>query len=120
MKNYIYKTIFVLCFIFLNISGAMSQSTDLAFSIQLQNSNIHQAVIYPNPVLDYKFKVKSEQIIFKIEVINVIGKTIEKYVNTSYSSDDIFVDLQNCEKGMYLIKITFDDDEYIIKKLLIK
>jgi len=120
MKKYIYTSIVVFILVVFGTSKSFAQNTDLAFTMQFQNSNIHQAVIYPNPVLDFKFKVKSEQIVYKVEVISVIGKTINQYVNKTYSSDDIFVDLEECEKGMYLIKITFEDDEYIIKKLLIK
>jgi hypothetical protein len=120
MKNIINKVIMVLLFVSANFSFANAQSMDLAFSMQMQNTNIQDAVIYPNPVTDFKFKVKSEQIIFSVEVINVIGKSILKQTNESFSTDDVLINLGSCEKGMYLVKITFDDDEYIIKKLLVK
>ncbi len=120
MKKYIYKLIFIIVFGIVSQVNVFSQSTDLLFTMQFQNASVHQAVIYPNPVLDNKFKVKSEQIISSVEVINVIGKTVYQYVNKTYSTGDVFINTEDCEKGMYLIKITFDDDEYIIKKMLIK
>lgn len=97
-----------------------AQSGDLAFSMQMQNSDIHEAVIYPNPVTDAKFKVKSEQIVYSVEVVNVIGKSIQKQYNESFSTEDILINIGECEKGMYLVKITFDDESYVIKKLLVK
>ncbi len=90
------------------------------FSMELQNSTVHNAVLFPNPVADYRFNIQSNQVISKIEVLNVIGKTIHKQANDSYSTDDMIVFLPECEKGMYLVKIVFNDDKHIIKKLLIK
>ena len=34
--------------------------------------------------------------------------------------DDISVMLENCESGIYLAKITFEDEKVLIKKLIIK
>lgn len=121
MKKFVLHIIVIfLISIFGSINISKAQNIDLAFSMQMQNPDIHSAVIYPNPITDFKFSVKSEQVISKIEVINLIGKCIENYYNENYSSEDIFINLNTCDKGMYLVKITFDDDEYIIKKLLVK
>jgi len=120
MEKYITKLIVSFLFVIASFSFAKSQNVDLDFSMQLQNSKVHDALIYPNPVIDYKFKVKSEQIVSSVEVINVIGKHIFKQTNELFSTNDVFINLDFCEKGMYLVKITFDDEEYIIKKLLVK
>ena len=93
---------------------------NMDFSMELQNSNVHSAVIYPNPITDFKFYVKSNQLISSIEVLNAIGNSIYSEKRTNYSTEPILVQLPNCNNGMYLVKITFDDNEYIIKKLLIK
>ncbi len=97
---------------------AFSQSTQLDFSMQLQNTNNHQALIYPNPITDLNFKVKSSSVIIDIEVMNMLGKSVYHDKINNYTFDEISVRLPECDKGVYLVKITFDDNEYIIKKLL--
>jgi len=90
------------------------------YSMSLNNVTSHDAVLFPNPVTDNKFKVKSDDLILSIDVINVIGQSIKKLDNNSQTKEDIEILLNNCEKGMYLVKITFQDDKSIIKKLLVK
>ncbi len=107
-------TIFILSIISFN-----AQAQNSNFSMELQNSSVHNAVIYPNPVIDYKFNIQSNQIISEIEVLNVIGKTIVTQVNENFSTDDLTVNLPQCEKGMYIVKIIFNDETHIIKKLLV-
>jgi len=120
MKKSKYKLVSLLFLLIVTITTGFSQSQDIAFTMQMQNADIHEAVIYPNPVTDFRFKIKSEQIIYSVEVINVIGKCVNKQINSNNSIEDILITLGGCDKGMYLVKITFDDDAYIIKKLLVK
>ncbi len=92
-------------------------------NIALRNFNSMKSYdvnLYPNPVTEDKFKVESEDLIKVVEVINVIGQIIHKQENEISSTDAIVVRLSNCEKGMYLVKVTFDDEKSIIKKLLVK
>ena len=107
----------ILFFLLITIS---LNAQDTNFSVELQNSNVHNAIIYPNPITDFKFNVKSEQIISSIEVLNAIGNSIYFEERSNYTTESILINIPRCDKGMYLCKITFDDNEYIIKKLLIK
>lgn len=111
------KIILTLIITFISIS-LFSQSTQLDFTMQLQNTNNNQALIYPNPTYNNMFKVKSNSVITNIEVMNLLGKSIYSEHYESYSFDEIVVQLPQCEKGIYMIKITFDDGETLIKKLL--
>ncbi len=112
-------TTLTILILFLSVSFTVNAQNE-GFSMELQNSNVHNAVLYPNPVVNYKFNIQSNQVISEIEVLNVIGKTIHQQINDNYSTDDMLVNLPECEKGMYLVKIVFNDDKHIIKKLLIK
>ena len=98
--------------------GAFSQSTQLDFTMQYQNSNIHDALIYPNPIQNLNFKVRSYSVISDIIVVDMLGKVIVTKNLESYASEEIFISLPRCDKGVYLVKIIFDDGEMIIKKLL--
>ncbi|MFN8256999.1 MAG: T9SS type A sorting domain-containing protein [Bacteroidales bacterium] len=85
-----------------------------------EDKEAKDAVIYPNPIIGEKFLVKSETAISKIEVVNVIGKVINRTENKNFELKEIQVVIGKCEKGMYFVKITFQDKESIVKKLLVK
>ncbi len=94
-----------------------AQSTQLDFSVQYKNTNQHSIIIYPNPINQPIFNVKSNSLITKISIINMVGKIIFFKQYSSYAYNDITVRFPQCNRGVYLIKITFDDNETIIKKL---
>jgi hypothetical protein len=79
-----------------------------------------EAVIYPNPLIGDKFIVKSGSGIKKVEIVNVIGKVINRTENEDFELHELQIYIGKCEKGMYLVKITFDDNKSMIKKLLVK
>ena len=111
------KFIVIISFFFISCN-VFSQSTQLDFSMQFQNSNNHDAMIYPNPIHNMNFSVKSYSIITDVVVTDMLGKNVvAKHLN-SYANEEIIMNLPRCEKGVYLVKITFDDGETIIKKLL--
>ena len=111
------KTIIIISLIFIALS-AFSQSTQLDFTMQFQNSNSHEAMIYPNPIQKLDFKVKSYSIMTDIIVMDMLGKSIADVHLDSYANEEVIINLPHCDKGVYLVKITFDDGETIIKKLL--
>jgi len=80
----------------------------------------YDVIIYPNPVTDNKFYVKSEKVIKSVEVINVLGQNIKTVNNETDLAYNIHIDIGNVEKGMYMVKITFDDKKTIIRKLIVK
>jgi len=88
--------------------------------ISLLDKKDKEALVYPNPLIGTKFIVKSDAIISKIEVVNVIGKVINRTENNNFNLREIQVLVGKCEKGLYFVKITFDDNNSIIKKLLVK
>ncbi|MBN1251134.1 MAG: T9SS type A sorting domain-containing protein [Bacteroidales bacterium] len=106
------KTTIILIFIlgFISYSG---------FGQNLGNIETHEALIYPNPLVGERFMVKSNSLVSKVEVVNVIGKLINRTVGDN-KNQDLIVDIGNCEKGLYLVKVTFNDEKSIIKKLLVK
>ena len=79
-----------------------------------------EVTIYPNPVTDNKFFVKSEKAVKSVEVLNVIGQSFAKVVNTTGIPYNILVKLPDCDNGLYMVKITFKDNSKMIKKILVK
>lgn len=112
------KKTFIVLILALLSTSLFSQSTQLDFSMQFQNTNQHQAVIFPNPTYNSAFKIKSSSIITQIDIVNMLGKNIYTKPIVNYSFDEITVRMPDCDKGVYMVKVTFDDNDTIIKKLL--
>ncbi len=112
MKKLLYIIAFVL------ISTFAFAQTPEQFSINYQNSNVHEAIISPVPMYTPLFYVKSDQLITKIEVINLLGKKIYEQDIHNFTFEPIEVRMPPIPKGIYFVKITFDDNTYIIKKTI--
>ena len=112
------KKLLLTLFIAFSVYFAFSQ-TQNPYSIQLQNSYRHEAIVAPVPMTTPTFFVRSKQLITKIEVINLLGKTIYTKKIVNYTFEPIEIDLpQSIQKGIYFVKITFDDNQFIIKKTI--
>lgn len=105
-----------LILVFLSAVAFKGYSQDISYIEKKEK----EALIYPNPLTGDKFTIKSESNIKKVEVVNVIGKVINRTENEDFEVHEILVYIGKCEKGMYFVKITFDDSKSMIKKLLVK
>jgi hypothetical protein len=81
---------------------------------------VEDVLIYPNPVTDNSFSVKSDNIIKTVEVLNVIGQSVKKVTNETGVAYNIIVKMPDSDKGMYMVRITFADNKQMIKKVLFK
>ncbi len=75
--------------------------------------------IYPVPVRENTFTVKSDKEISSIKVTNIIGQDIFriKYSVPQFLSKII---LENPRRGMYMVVIFFNDNTRIVKKVMIE
>lgn len=117
----IIATILTTVLLIMSFSQAEAQKTIIPnFFVQNQNLTNHEVVIYPNPVVGNVVNFKSASLIRKVEITNIIGKCVKTKENDEYIFDDLSILLENCESGIYLAKITFEDEKVLIKKLIIK
>ncbi|WP_445748100.1 T9SS type A sorting domain-containing protein [Polaribacter sp.] len=72
--------------------------------------------LYPNPASN-KITIKSDVAIDAVEIYNLLGKSIYAKKNTNKS--DLIIDTSKFSKGVYLVKVKFDDTS-IIKKLIVQ
>jgi len=119
MKKFVLILISLVFILSLNYSA---RSQGMSFqnkkpSVSIIHSNV---LIYPNPVTDNKFFVKSEQLIKKVEVLNVLGQNIKTVSNETNVPYNILVELGNIKKGMYMVQVTLDSGEKIINKIIVK
>jgi hypothetical protein len=75
--------------------------------------------IYPVPVKENSFTIKSDKEISAIKITNIIGQDIYrvKYNNPQLISKII---LDNPRRGMYLVAVIFSDDTRVVKKIMIE
>lgn len=75
--------------------------------------------LYPNPVLNDELNLKSSENFIDVEIVNVIGRTIvEQKLEQGTMETKIL--LSTCEKGIYLVKVTFANQKVISKKIIVK
>jgi hypothetical protein len=75
--------------------------------------------IFPVPVTDNNFTIKSDKEISLIRVTNIIGQDIYR---VQYNSPQLIskILLDSPRRGMYLVVIIFSDNTRIVKKIMIE
>ena len=113
--------IFLLIFT-LNLYG-QKDTTNIA-RVLAQKEFLREAVnvsvsIYPVPVKDNSFTIKSEKDISFVKITNIIGQDISRF---QYNDPQqlIKISLENPKRGMYLVTIIFSDGIRVVKKIMIE
>ena len=75
--------------------------------------------IYPVPVRENSFSIKTDRDIVSVKVTNMIGQDIFKAQYKSPVSHTKVL-LKQTTRGMYLVTITFVDGTRIVKKIMIE
>jgi hypothetical protein len=75
--------------------------------------------IYPVPVRENYFTIKSDKEIAVIKITNIIGQDIfrENYSNPVFI---VKIILQSPKRGMYLVSISFTDGTRVVRKIMIE
>ena len=81
-----------------------------------ENVNVN---IYPVPVRENRFTIKSDREISFVKITNIIGQDIfrAQYKNPQTI---IKIDLDNPQRGMYLVTMIFNDNVRAVKKIMIE
>jgi len=85
----------------------------------LADAGVASITIYPVPIRENYFTIRSEKKISSVRITNIIGQDIfkEKYNNPEPIAKII---LDNPKRGMYLVTIILDDDTRVVKKIMIE
>lgn len=75
--------------------------------------------IYPVPVRDNSFTIKSDRDISFVKVTNIIGQDIYRI---QFNSPQLLirVPLENTKRGMYIVTVIFSDGLRIVKKIMVE
>ena len=95
----------------LNIAGTLAQRTNTTEITPITVS------IYPVPVKDNSFTIKTDKDVSFVKITNIIGQDIFRFqYNDPQQLIKIFLD--NPKRGMYLVTIIFSDGIRIVKKIM--
>jgi hypothetical protein len=95
------------------ISGALAQKD---FSREASNIIVS---IYPVPVRDNSFTIKTDKDISFVKITNVIGQDIFR-IKYSDPQQLIRIFLESPKRGMYLVTIIFSDGIRVVKKIMVE
>lgn len=80
------------------------------------NSNIS---IYPVPVRENSFTIRTDRDMISVKVTNMIGQDIFRAQYTNPLSQTKVL-LKKTNRGMYLVTIVFEDGTRVVKKIMIE
>jgi hypothetical protein len=75
--------------------------------------------IFPIPVRDNSFTIKTDRDISLVRVTNIIGQDIFR-IQYNSSPQLVRIPLDNPKRGMYLVTIIFSDGIRVVKKIMIE
>jgi hypothetical protein len=118
------KSLLFILFIILTLSLHAQKDTVNISSGQTQKSALADAAsssitIYPVPIRENYFTIRSEKEIASVKVTNIIGQDIFK---VKYNNPEILtkIILDNPKRGMYLVTIILSDGTRVVKKIMIE
>lgn len=120
--KYIITGVIALCLAQVAMAQEQKQkpAANTDFLIINQNNGRHEAVLYPNPTKGNTVKIKSSLLIKSIEIMTMVGKCVLNEKNPHMIYDDVTLTLKDCNPGTYYAKITFEDNQSVIKKLIVR
>ena len=86
--------------------------------ISRESANINIS-IFPIPVRDNSFTIKTDRDISLVRVTNIIGQDIFR-IQYNSSQQLVRIPLDNPKRGMYLVTIIFRDGIRVVKKIMIE
>jgi hypothetical protein len=82
-----------------------------------ENVNVN-VTIYPVPVYENNFTLKTDKDIAFVKITNIIGQDVFKSRYSNQQSIRIFLD--NPKRGMYIVTILFADGTRVVKKIMVE
>lgn len=124
MKKTILLSVFITCLCvsfpaFSNNEDSSNIPFDTEISFLLQEDPELKVEIYPNPLTEGRLTVKANEQILSIQVLNITGEIV---LNTEYQPEtySVVLELNQAEKGLYLVRVSFDNKVIHTEKIMVK
>jgi len=119
------KKILHLVLLFIFTASLQAQKDTLNYIGALPQQDINRpatavnVTIYPVPVRENNFTIKSDKEISFVRITNIIGQDIFR-VKYNNPEQQIRIMLDNPRRGMYLVTVNFSDGTRVVKKIMIE
>lgn len=113
---FIFLTIITLCLYSQKDTANISQNQTYS-SYNRENVNVN-VTIYPVPVKENNFTLKTDKDIAFVKITNIIGQDIFK--NRYSNQQSVRILLDNPKRGMYIVTILFADGTRVVKKIMVE
>ena len=115
--------LFIVLFIFTLSLHAQKDSTNFIGALPqkdiLRDAATVNISIYPIPVKDNSFTIKTDRNVTFIKITNIIGQDILR-IQYNDPQQLIRIFLDNPKRGMYLVTIFFSDGTRVVKKIMVE
>ncbi len=97
----------------------MNVAKNTAQQTYLKETTNTKISIYPVPVRNNRFTIKTNKDISLITITNIIGQDVYR---SQYNEPQqvIKISLQSPKRGMYLVTIIFSDGIRVVKKIMVE
>jgi hypothetical protein len=119
------KKILILLLLFMFTVSLQAQKDTLSYIGALPQQDINRpsasvnVTIYPVPVRDNNFTIRTDKDISFVRITNIIGQDIFR-VKYNNPEPQIRIMLDNPKRGMYLVTVNFSDGTRVVKKIMIE
>jgi hypothetical protein len=96
----------------INYIGALPQQ-------DINRTSTANVTIYPVPVRENSFTIRTDKEISFVRITNIIGQDIFR-VKYNNPEQMIRILLDNPKRGMYIVTVNFSDGTRVVKKILIE
>lgn len=119
------KSLLFIFLVLLSLSlHAQKDTNNIAATYPQKGTDYNPAAIYvsiyPVPVRDNNFTIKTDRDISFVKITNIIGQDIFRAQYNSNPQQLIRITLENPKRGMYLVTILFNDGKRVVKKIMIE
>ena len=77
-----------------------------------------EVVIFPNPVLDKEFSIKSDKKIEEVVVLNIVGQPV--FTQRYLDQRNVSIELETSDKGVFIVQVKTSDGTIRTKRILLK
>jgi hypothetical protein len=118
------KSLLFIFLIFLSLSlHAQKDTINIATYPKIETDSNPATIyvsIFPVPVRDNNFTIKTDRDVSFVKITNIIGQDIFRAQYNSNPQQFIRITLENPKRGMYLVTILFSDGKRVVKKIMIE
>ncbi|MBN2481107.1 MAG: T9SS type A sorting domain-containing protein [Bacteroidales bacterium] len=100
-------------------AGSMNMPRTEVSSLFFQENPEPEVEIYPNPLTEGRLTIAANDQILSVQVLNITGEMV---FNREYQpgTHSVIIELNQAEKGLYLVRVNFSNKVIHTEKIMVK